>query len=194
MVPDHFQLYKRILRASSNTRVRILNACVATVTAGSCPTPARPSGVGTVRPVCCCGRRAPTVRPPCCCSTGRRGVIRAERGVCRAAPGTATKPSNRPPSARRTRKRGCPPTSSRCARPSSPPRSRATAARAGPTPPSSPTPPEILQTTPNRESAELRWVAPDDVADLPLHPGFAASWERLRTVTASIPLLVNPAL
>ena len=54
--------------------------------------------------------------------------------------------------------------------------------------------PEILQTTPNRESAELRWVAPDDVADLPLHPGFAASWERLRTVTASIPLLVNPAL
>jgi 8-oxo-dGTP diphosphatase len=54
--------------------------------------------------------------------------------------------------------------------------------------------PEILQTTPNRESAELRWVAPDDVADLPLHPGFAASWERLRTVTASIPLLVNPVL
>src|SRR6185369_17472968 len=38
MVPDHFQLYKRILRASSNTRVRILNACVATVTAGWCPT------------------------------------------------------------------------------------------------------------------------------------------------------------
>src|SRR6478735_6692459 len=57
MVPDHFQLYKRILRASSNTRVRILNACVATVTAGWCPTPARPSGVGTVRQVCCCGRR-----------------------------------------------------------------------------------------------------------------------------------------
>ncbi len=54
--------------------------------------------------------------------------------------------------------------------------------------------PEILQTTPNRESAELRWVALDDVADLPLHPGFAASWERLLTVTASIPLLVNPAL
>ena len=44
---------------------------------------------------------------------------------------------------------------------------------------------------PNRESSELRWVAEDEVATLPLHPGFAASWERLRTVTASIPLLVN---
>ena len=39
--------------------------------------------------------------------------------------------------------------------------------------------PRMLQTMPNRESAELRWVALDDVADLPLHPGFAASWERL---------------
>lgn len=51
---------------------------------------------------------------------------------------------------------------------------------------------EQLATIPNRESAELRWVAEDEVADLPLHPGFAASWERLREVTASIPLLVNP--
>jgi 8-oxo-dGTP diphosphatase len=51
--------------------------------------------------------------------------------------------------------------------------------------------PEQLPTTPNRESAELRWVAEDDVADLPLHPGFAASWARLRTESASIPLLVN---
>jgi 8-oxo-dGTP diphosphatase len=50
---------------------------------------------------------------------------------------------------------------------------------------------EQLPTTPNRESAELRWVAEDDVADLPLHPGFAASWARLRTESASIPLLVN---
>jgi 8-oxo-dGTP diphosphatase len=54
--------------------------------------------------------------------------------------------------------------------------------------------PEILRTTPNRESAELRWVAEGEVADLPLHPGFAKSWERLRAVAASIPLLVNPAL
>ncbi len=51
---------------------------------------------------------------------------------------------------------------------------------------------EELDTIPNRESAELRWVAEDEVADLPLHPGFAASWQRLREVTAAIPLLVNP--
>ena len=50
---------------------------------------------------------------------------------------------------------------------------------------------EQLATTPNRESAELRWVAEEEVADLPLHPGFAASWARLRTESASIPLLVN---
>lgn len=52
--------------------------------------------------------------------------------------------------------------------------------------------PEQLVTVPNRESSELRWVAEDDVANLPLHPGFAASWPQLRSVTASIPLLVNP--
>lgn len=51
---------------------------------------------------------------------------------------------------------------------------------------------EALATVPNRESSELRWVAADDVVELPLHPGFAASWERLRSVTASIPLQVNP--
>ncbi|MGX9789389.1 NUDIX hydrolase [Mycobacterium sp. MMS18-G62] len=48
---------------------------------------------------------------------------------------------------------------------------------------------EVLETVPNRESAELRWVAVDEVAELPLHPGFAASWQRLREVVASIPLL-----
>jgi 8-oxo-dGTP diphosphatase len=47
----------------------------------------------------------------------------------------------------------------------------------------------LLETVPNRESAELRWVAEDEVAGLPLHPGFAASWERLRAVAATIPLL-----
>jgi 8-oxo-dGTP diphosphatase len=52
--------------------------------------------------------------------------------------------------------------------------------------------PEQLVTVPNRESSELRWVAEDDVVDLPLHPGFAASWPQLRSVTATIPLLVNP--
>jgi 8-oxo-dGTP diphosphatase len=48
---------------------------------------------------------------------------------------------------------------------------------------------EQLETVPNRESAELRWVAVDEVAELPLHPGFAASWQRLREVAATIPLL-----
>jgi 8-oxo-dGTP diphosphatase len=52
--------------------------------------------------------------------------------------------------------------------------------------------PALLDTVPNRESSELRWVGEDEVAELPLHPGFAASWEQLRTVTASIPLLVDP--
>jgi 8-oxo-dGTP diphosphatase len=51
--------------------------------------------------------------------------------------------------------------------------------------------PEPLVTVPNRESSELRWVAEDDVADLPLHPGFAASWDRLRTVAASYPFQVD---
>ncbi len=51
--------------------------------------------------------------------------------------------------------------------------------------------PEALATVPNRESSELRWVAEEEVADLPLHPGFAASWERLRTEAASYPVRVN---
>jgi 8-oxo-dGTP diphosphatase len=47
---------------------------------------------------------------------------------------------------------------------------------------------ELLPTVPNRESAELRWVGEEEVADLPLHPGFAASWHRLRTAPATVPL------
>jgi 8-oxo-dGTP diphosphatase len=31
------------------------------------------------------------------------------------------------------------------------------------------------------ESLELRWIAPGDVADVPLHPGFAASWPQLHS-------------
>ena len=54
--------------------------------------------------------------------------------------------------------------------------------------------PEPLETVPNRESSELRWVAEDEVADLPLHPGFAASWPRLRTAVAAYPFeLTNEA-
>lgn len=48
---------------------------------------------------------------------------------------------------------------------------------------------EPLSTVANRESAELRWVAEDRVAELPLHPGFAASWAGLRTVIEGIPLI-----
>lgn len=48
-----------------------------------------------------------------------------------------------------------------------------------------------LDTTPNRESSELRWVATDEVTALPLHPGFAASWERLYALVAEIPLLTG---
>ncbi len=48
--------------------------------------------------------------------------------------------------------------------------------------------PSLLATVPNRESSELRWVAEDEVCDLPLHPAFAASWQRLREVTANLPL------
>ena len=48
--------------------------------------------------------------------------------------------------------------------------------------------PELLHTVPNGESSEMRWVAEDEVAGLPLHPGFAASWHRLRTATALVPL------
>lgn len=47
---------------------------------------------------------------------------------------------------------------------------------------------DLLDTVPNRESAELRWVAEDDVDDLPLHPGFAASWQQLRAAPATVPL------
>ena len=37
-----------------------------------------------------------------------------------------------------------------------------------------------LATVPNGESTELRWVREEQVTDLPLHPGFAASWPGLR--------------
>lgn len=46
--------------------------------------------------------------------------------------------------------------------------------------------PAPLETVPNRESYELRWVAEDEVAGLLLHPGFAASWHRLR-ISAAVP-------
>jgi 8-oxo-dGTP diphosphatase len=47
---------------------------------------------------------------------------------------------------------------------------------------------ELLQTEANHESAEMRWVGEDEVVALPLHPGFAASWQRLRTAPEALPL------
>ncbi|MBS4728488.1 NUDIX hydrolase [Mycobacterium sp. SM1] len=47
---------------------------------------------------------------------------------------------------------------------------------------------EPLCAVPNRESAELRWVGENEVADLPLHPGLAASWRRLRAAPVFVPL------
>lgn len=46
---------------------------------------------------------------------------------------------------------------------------------------------ELLETVANRESAELRWVPEHEVADLPLHPAFASSWESLRTKAIAAP-------
>lgn len=40
------------------------------------------------------------------------------------------------------------------------------------------------------ESHELAWVAADDVARYPLHPGFAASWEQLRPLLEIRPAVV----
>ncbi|MFC9787522.1 NUDIX domain-containing protein [Rhodococcus sp. NPDC127528] len=48
-----------------------------------------------------------------------------------------------------------------------------------------------LDTVPNGESTELRWVPEDRVEDLPLHPGFAASWPSLRA--APVRLLLDTA-
>ena len=43
------------------------------------------------------------------------------------------------------------------------------------------------------ESHELAWVAPADVAKLPLHPGFAESWQRLRPLLEVSPVVVVDA-
>lgn len=52
--------------------------------------------------------------------------------------------------------------------------------------------PHPLDTVVNHESVELRWVAQDDVASLPLHPGFAASWQQLLELSRLTPLLQAP--
>lgn len=39
-----------------------------------------------------------------------------------------------------------------------------------------------IHLTPNGESAELRWVRTADVGTLRLHPGFARTWPRVRSI------------
>jgi ADP-ribose pyrophosphatase YjhB (NUDIX family) len=43
------------------------------------------------------------------------------------------------------------------------------------------------------ESIDVRWVPLDEVADLPLHPGFAASWPAVRRCLHRLVLLVDAA-
>lgn len=40
------------------------------------------------------------------------------------------------------------------------------------------------------ESRELAWVPVDEVADYPLHPGFAAGWDRLRSLLEVRPVVI----
>jgi 8-oxo-dGTP diphosphatase len=44
-----------------------------------------------------------------------------------------------------------------------------------------------------RESAEVRWVDTDEVAGLPLHPGFSATWPRLRAASPGLVIVVDAA-
>src|SRR5215469_18656032 len=96
--------------------LHILNACTATVTDGWYPTAALITGADMARPVCCCGLRGPTEPPRCCCSIGRCGAIKAALGVCRAVLETATRPPNRPRSAKRAKRLGYWPNDSLCGR------------------------------------------------------------------------------
>ncbi len=43
------------------------------------------------------------------------------------------------------------------------------------------------------ESLALAWVPPDEVAELPLHPGFAASWTKLRPLLGVRPVVLVDA-
>ncbi|MFD3748290.1 NUDIX domain-containing protein [Nocardia sp. NPDC058633] len=51
-----------------------------------------------------------------------------------------------------------------------------------------------LPTVANRESTELAWVPEDEVADLPLHPGFALAWTELRAVPLRVRLAADAEL
>jgi hypothetical protein len=46
---------------------------------------------------------------------------------------------------------------------------------------------------PSREATETAWVPADDVASLPLHPGFAAAWPVIREALVPVTLIVDGA-
>jgi 8-oxo-dGTP pyrophosphatase MutT (NUDIX family) len=50
---------------------------------------------------------------------------------------------------------------------------------------------EPLPTTPNEESASLQWIAAEDIAELPLHPGFGSTWPMVRL--PAVQLVVDSA-
>ncbi|HXV92592.1 MAG TPA: NUDIX hydrolase [Pseudonocardia sp.] len=43
-------------------------------------------------------------------------------------------------------------------------------------------PSPLVLTALTAETVEVRWVAADRIGELPLHPGFAATWERVRAI------------
>jgi 8-oxo-dGTP diphosphatase len=52
---------------------------------------------------------------------------------------------------------------------------------------------EPFAVQPSREAAETAWVPADDVASLPLHPGFAAAWPVIRNALAPVTVIVDGA-
>ena len=43
------------------------------------------------------------------------------------------------------------------------------------------------------ESTQVRWVPVDEVGSLPLHPGFAATWPRLRAIPPGLTIVIDAA-
>jgi hypothetical protein len=52
---------------------------------------------------------------------------------------------------------------------------------------------EPFAVRPSREATETAWVPADDVASLPLHPGFAAAWPVIRDALAPVTVIVDGA-
>lgn len=51
----------------------------------------------------------------------------------------------------------------------------------------------LLEATPNAESVELRWVPVAEVADRPLHPGFAETWTLVRQALTPVVVVLDAA-